>query len=131
MYGKNVEFSVLIGREIAEVHGLEVGSHDVRFVLADGATYRMIHYGDCCETVNVEEIIGDVNDLLSAVVLDAREEVGDTDPDGYEVPEYRDSYTWTFYIIQTNKGAVTIRWLGESNGYYSESVDFEELPKPN
>lgn len=124
-----VEFSTLIGKHLTSVT-MNEARDEIDFVCGDGSSYRMLHNQDCCEGVSVEDVIGDLADLQDANVLDAREESSsDTDPPGYDPGEdrYRESFTWTFYIIQTNKGAVTIRWLGESNGYYSEGVDFEQL----
>ena len=98
---------------------------EVRFLLDDGQVFRMFHSQDCCESVSLEDVCGDLDDLRMGYVLEAREEVGEA-PDGKN-----DEGTWTFYIIQTDKGAVTLRWYGISNGYYSESVDFvQDEPCP-
>jgi hypothetical protein len=32
------------------------------------------------------------------------------------------------YVLATANGLCTVRWLGTSNGYYSEGVSFEESP---
>lgn len=127
-YDNDHNISALNGRHIVSAEGLESGSDCVSFVCADGSRWQMVHISDCCESVSVEDVVGDIADLQDATVIDARCETSDTDPDD-RTPDkddrYRDSFTWTFYIIQTNKGAVTIRWLGESNGHYGEGVDFE------
>ena len=84
----------------------------------DKVRYTLYHQQDCCESVVVEEIIGDLEDLENLPLLIARE---DTNAEGEELPN-SESYTWTFYNFATYKGYVTIRFLGESNGYYSEDV---------
>ncbi len=123
-YDNDHNISELNGRTIIEVIGCEKGSDEINIKCSDGTSWRMLHNQDCCESVSVEDVCGDVADLIGLVV-EARQECGDVHPEGFVPHEYMYSYTWTFYIIQTNKGAVTIRWLGESNGYYSESVYFE------
>ena len=84
---------------------------------------------DCCESVYVEDVIGDLMDLFNTPLLMAEEVTSDVHPhDKKTDPDYvEDSFTWTFYKLATKKGYVTIRWFGESNGYYSESVDFCKL----
>ena len=123
----DANFSDLKGKIITQVHG-KAGDDTMRFETSDGETFQMTHYRDCCESVRVEDICGDLNDLIGCPILMAEEvESSDVNPEGVEVPEWQDSFTWTFYKLATIKGSVTIRWYGESNGYYSERVTFERV----
>jgi hypothetical protein len=116
-------FSVLLGKTCTAVTKSE---DEVVFTCNDGTKYRLYHNQDCCESVTVEDVIGDLDDLVGAPILMAEEVCSQDNPEDV-VKEYQDCFTWTFYKLATIKGYVTIRWYGESNGYYSESVDFEEI----
>lgn len=114
------KFEQMIGVTMQKVTGLEEGSDSVRFVSED-LTFIFEHRQDCCEYVRVYSVDGDPADLIGSPILMAEE----VSSDGAEAPrDPAESYTWTFYKFATAKGYVTVRWLGESNGYYSESVDF-------
>lgn len=117
------DFSELIGKTLTQIN---VDTDEIRFICDDGTSYRMHHLQDCCECVSVEDVIGDVEDLIGKPILKAEETTSGENPEGI-VKEYQDSFTWTFYHLATIKGHVTIRWYGESNGYYSESVDFDAI----
>ena len=123
LYEKQVEFSQLKGKTLTEIIGGESGSERITFICSDGTEYVMYHSQDCCERVSLEDIVGDITDLIGNPILTAEERTSDQNPAGI-TKEYQDSYTWTFYELATIKGSVTLRWYGESNGYYSESVDF-------
>jgi len=111
------EMNWLLGEVIKQIERVE--DDELHFTLENGRKYRMYHRQDCCESVYIEDIIGDLDDLVGSTVTMA-EEVMETG----EVGSW-DTYTWTFYKFATAKGYVTIRWYGTSNGYYSESVDIE------
>lgn len=120
------EITELIGKTLTSVRNVD--DEEIIFVTEGGEEYKLYHSQDCYESVTVEDICGDLADLVGSPILMA-EEVSNSDenPEGVKIPEYQDSFTWTFYKFATNKGAVTIRWYGESSGYYSESVDFEKV----
>jgi hypothetical protein len=106
------------GKVFTRVTG-SVGGDQLVF---ETATERFVffHHQDCCESVDINDIVGDLEDLVGEPLLIAEEVSGETPVDFNEMDH--ESVTWTFYKFATRKGYVDVRWLGESNGYYSESV---------
>lgn len=99
---------------------IDVQPDTITFHTERGMVWKMHHHQECCESVYVEDVVGDVEDLVGSPILLA-EEVSNTKRDDDE----DESCTWTFYKLATINGHVDIRWYGSSNGYYSESVDVE------
>lgn len=120
-------FEDLIGKTIIEIVGGGVGDDEILFHTSCGKKYKMYHNQGCCESVYLADVCGDISDLIGSEILNAEEVNNCEQPDNFN-PKYEpESFTWTFYHISTMKGTVTLRWYGTSNGYYSESVDFEEI----
>jgi hypothetical protein len=115
------DVSVLKGKVLTDI--VKTDNEELWFYTADGEVYKMYHEQDCCESVLIEDVCGDLQDLIGSPILMAEE----VHEDGEPLDEWDESYTWTFYKFATNKGSVTIRWYGTSNGYYSESVDFVQV----
>ncbi len=114
----SVAFEDLLNKVITEVH-VDKYTDYIIFETNDGFRYEMYHSQDYCESVYIESIVGDVNDLLNTPILRAEEVESNDNP----LSKDEESFTWTFYKLATIKGYVDIRWYGVSNGYYPESVD--------
>ena len=122
--GRDVPFSTLHGKVINKIEGMYAGSDEIIFHCEDGSVFRMFHYQDCCESVTVDDVYGDVDDIIGSEILLAEE---NSSSSGKPKDEFDNSFTWTFYKLATIKGYVDIRWYGTSNGYYSEKVDFTQI----
>jgi hypothetical protein len=120
LQGYLAEFDDLLGRVVSHY---DCKQDELVLHFGEKQRVRLYHEQDCCESVWIEDICGDLDDLIGSPLIEAevviRERV-DLEP---ERPHSADeSFTWTFYKFGTRRGSVTVRWFGTSNGYYSESV---------
>lgn len=130
---EEADFSVLVGCTVTECNK----DHDktwLSFTLDDGRTFILFHRQDCCEGVYLDDVCGDLADIVGSPILLAEAVSvsgvsGDATDPPPKAPSSDESWTWTFYKIATVKGSVTLRWYGVSNGYYSERVTFALLPR--
>lgn len=109
---KFVEFKALKGKTFSKVVSEE--SDSISFY-SKKHLYVLKHFQDCSEDVYIESTVGDLQDLENTPILLAEESSNSSETE-------EGSETWTFYKLATIKGYVDIRFHGESNGYYSESV---------
>jgi hypothetical protein len=116
-----MQIKQLIGETLTAIEGKR-NDVDLTLHTASGKIFRFFHEQDCCESVWIEDICGEMPDLLGAPIINADVETSGDDPPGTAIKHSDDSFTWTFYRFTTAKGQVVVRWCGESNGYYSESV---------
>lgn len=124
---KLVNFNTLEGLTITKIDGLKEYSEEVIFHTKEKRTFKLFHNYDCCENVLLADICGTT--ALTGKVLSAtmKNNIGKQNVKT-DLSAFDDcSTTWTFYDIQTNKGFLTLRWFGNSNGCYSEEACFIEF----
>ena len=114
----DAQFSDLCGHELKciwHVADMDGEGNEAVFFETTTDVFAMSHPQDCCEYVRVVDSGGDPADLRGQTIAMAEESTSEGEGE---------SATWTFYRLATTGGDLCIRWLGESNGYYSEDVEF-------
>ena len=96
------------------------------FETVESEYYVFVHLFECCEDVYIEDIQGNLEDLVGSPLLLAQEYTSETFQ-GPESNDHKGFEVWTFYHFATHKGRVTVRWFGSSNGWYSMKVSLLQL----
>ena len=113
------DFFTLKGQTIRKIQALNEYS---LCILTDKYRYDLYHEQDCCEFVRLAKIIGDIDNILNEEIIFAEEDGGANEPDWYGNNYNDSSHTWTKFVLGTKNANVEFWFLGESNGYYSESI---------
>ena len=115
-YRRSCGIKDMVGKKITGIYYDEENFQ----ILTDDGVYAFYHEQSCCESVWLTQVDGISDKIIGSRIVIAEEVV---DEKGTEYGHI----TWSFYKIGTNKGMIDFRWQGESNGYYSESVDLIKI----
>lgn len=89
-YGARVSLSDMEGKTLKSIDGARTDSDEIIFTAETGERWVMLHEQDCCESVSVEDICGDISDLIGTPVIVAEER----EYDGGALEEWDESFTW-------------------------------------
>jgi hypothetical protein len=64
-------FENMLGQVMSEVS--DTDGHEMIFKSESGKVFKFYHYQDCCECVSIEDICGDLSDLVGSPLLIAEE----------------------------------------------------------
>jgi hypothetical protein len=111
----HVDWSWIVGKVVSSI--VKLDDHKGLEINVKGCgAFRLKHLQECCEQVWLDDVCGDLTDLIESQILKAELTVN-----------INNRGTWSFYHIATMKGHVTLRFCGTSTGCYSTTVDFYKL----
>ena len=118
MYDDRIKLENLKGEILTAVDIFN--GDEIILTTQSGRRVKIFHEQDCCESVGIEGPEGDWTPLLGKVLLECR----------HESEQFEREYgteTKTTLTFRVDDTTVVSKWIGESNGYYSEEVHIEEL----
>lgn len=121
-YQRYAEWFDLEGRTIEST---EIGRDWLNIFCEDGTQWQLFHRQDCCESVNFKDTQGDPAELIGKKILKAYTDRGSESNSWWDTSN-SESSTWEEFTLEASGVKVTWRSAGESNGYYSETMNFEQ-----
>jgi hypothetical protein len=118
---RHVEFSDLVG-EVLDAVDIDKEENQILLTTRSGRKFLVYHEQDCCEMVAISDQDGSFDKLIGKPLIEARDIAVDTSEEAID-----SSQTTTTLVFRVDDQTVVSRWIGDSNGYYSESVDIAEL----
>lgn len=118
---KSVDLVELTG-EILTAIDVDCDQNQILLTTRSGKQYLINHMQDCCERVEIVGQDGDFYSLIGKPILLANHEENKSGD-----RENGTTTTETRLIFRVDDATVVSRWIGTSNGYYSESVDIHEI----
>lgn len=103
--------------------------HDTSLVITTATgMYKLKHIQDCCESVTIVAQLGNIFDVLEVPITLAEEDCTDTMPPAFGVDkESHESVTYSTYTLTASSGTWKFLVIGESNGYYGETMSFNKI----
>lgn len=124
MRGKDVQPESLIGEVLTSID-IDEKENQILLTTASGRQVMICHDQDCCESVEICGTDGDWKTLIGKPIQSVTADEVNCDHE-----EDADSRTRTSLIFRVDGATVISRWVGDSNGYYSECVDFKDIGRP-
>lgn len=95
----------------------------IYFELENDTLVIFKHNRECCEEVNIKDIVGNLRDLIGEPLLEA--EVVINENEGTRSDRQQN----TFFKFTTCKANVNVSWFGTDNGYYSTTVSMRQVER--
>ncbi len=106
--------------EVVESIDIDRKENKIMITTISGRRFMFCHNQDCCESVTIVDVDGYKQEDLKGDLLQI-------DYETFEPMDYCDHTTLTNIRFVCNHRTMIVRWVGTSNGFYSETVSFCEI----